>query len=99
LQILTHTFSLNMKMDSPALNDMTLPESKTPIIVIGIISLIVLIIYGVIIYIMQKQKAGPFKDYTPPDLVNGARPGGGLMDATLFAQRQAALQTAVNPTT
>ena len=81
-------------MDYSSPDGIMVPQSKTPIIVIAILSVIILIVYAVIVYIMQKKKMGPFKDYTPPDLVNGARPGGGLMDATKFAKRQAALKSA-----
>jgi len=82
-------------MDYSSPDGIMVPQSKTPIIVIGFLSVIILIVYAVVVYIMQKKKMGPFKDYTPPDLVNGARPGGGLMDATEFAERQAALKSAL----
>ena len=82
-------------MDYSSPDAILVSESKTPIMVIGILSVIILIVYAVVLYIMQKKKMGPFKDYTPPNLVNGARPGGGLMDATEFAKRQAALKSAV----
>jgi hypothetical protein len=79
-------------------NPFRVPQSKTPIIIIGIISLIIIIVYAVTLYIMQKKKAGPFKDYTPPDLLNGVRPGGGMMAAGEFEKRQKALKQALNPT-
>lgn len=85
-------------MDYPSPDAIPVPQSKTPIIVIGIISLVLLIVYAIVLYVMQKKKTGPFKDYTPPDLVNGARPGGGLMTATEFAKRQAALKSALAQT-
>ena len=67
--------------------------AKSTNVIIGIVLLIVLVIYGIFVYISYRDQKWIFEPYDPPPLKNGFRPGGKPVPLTSaeIARRKAQL--------
>jgi hypothetical protein len=80
---------------------------KVSFIIIGVITLLIIVVWLVVISLMSAKKTGIFKPYSPPNLGNGAQPGGpavaqsddivALKEAALCNAYQMNVNTVPNP--
>lgn len=80
------------------INPESLPQnktSKTPFIVITVIVVIILVVYGISVYMMYKRSSGFYQKYKTPDLAGTDRPGGGLASQDVVDARKAAIAAAL----